>query len=61
MPSFSVLVPVFNEAQTIKTVLDTVCSMDFINQVIVVDDGSKDGSYETVSYTHLTLPTKRIV
>jgi len=48
MPSFSVLVPVYNEAKTIKPVLDTVCSMDFIDQVIVVDDGSKDGSFEIV-------------
>ena len=51
MPSFSVLVPVYNEAKTIKPVLDTVSSMDFIDQVIVVDDGSKDGSFEIIQ-TH---------
>ena len=48
MPSFSVLVPVYNESKTIKTVLDNVCSLDFIDQVIVVDDGSDDESFEII-------------
>ena len=48
MPSFSVLVPVYNESKTIKTVLDNVCSLDFIDQVIVVDDGSEDESFEII-------------
>ena len=48
MHSFSVLVPVYNESKTIKTVLDNVCSLDFIDQVIVVDDGSEDESFEII-------------
>ena len=29
---------------------------DFVEEIIVIDSGSKDDT-ETVSYTHLTLPT----
>ena len=43
----SIVVPVYNEAQTIQQVLDRVDEIDLggiDKEVIVVDDGSTDGS-----------------
>jgi glycosyltransferase involved in cell wall biosynthesis len=40
----SFLVPAFNEAATIGEVLDRVAQLDLDAQVIVVDDGSSDGT-----------------
>src|SRR5579875_2985351 len=59
----SILIPVFNEAHSITTVLERVvtASASYFTaeqisaELIVVDDGSQDGSYEAVqtfSHTH---------
>jgi glycosyltransferase involved in cell wall biosynthesis len=40
----SVVIPVFNEAETIGKVLDAVLSTPFEKEVVVVDDGSADGT-----------------
>ena len=40
----SFLVPVYNEAATVITVLDRVAALDLQAQIVVVDDGSTDGS-----------------
>jgi glycosyltransferase involved in cell wall biosynthesis len=42
----SFIIPAFNEAQTIGEVLDRVASLELDSQVIVVDDGSTDGTSE---------------
>jgi glycosyltransferase involved in cell wall biosynthesis len=42
----SFLVPAYNEASTIGEVLDRVADLDLEAQVIVVDDGSSDGTAE---------------
>jgi glycosyltransferase involved in cell wall biosynthesis len=42
----SFLIPAFNEAATIGEVLERVGSLDLDKQVIVVDDGSVDGTAE---------------
>ena len=94
----SFLVPAYNEAATIVQILDRVSALDLEKQIVVVDDGSTDGTGDLVEswrsgrddvvlirqknrgkgaavraaiphadgdilsrYTHLTLPTKRIV
>lgn len=44
----SVIVPVFNERATILKVLDLVSAVDFETEVIVVDDGSTDGTREAL-------------
>lgn len=40
----SVIIPVFNEKKTIKAILDKVKKLSFINDIVVVDDGSFDGT-----------------
>ena len=52
-PSFSIVIPALNEAQTITRALDEVTSV-FASigqpyEIIVVDDGSTDGTGETVA------------
>src|SRR5919204_3063674 len=44
----SFLVPAYNEAATIVELLDAVWRLDLEKQVIVVDDGSTDGTGELV-------------
>jgi len=43
-PLLSVVVPCFNEAKTLEAIVESVLSVDLPVEVIVVDDGSKDGS-----------------
>jgi glycosyltransferase involved in cell wall biosynthesis len=44
----SFLVPAYNEASTIVEVLDRVSELDLDKQIVVVDDGSTDGTGELV-------------
>lgn len=42
----SVVIPVYNEKGTILDVIRRVCCLDFVKEVIVIDDGSTDGTAE---------------
>ena len=42
----SVVIPVYNEKETILRIIDKVLQLDFVKEIIVVDDGSKDGTGE---------------
>ncbi len=42
--SLSVVMPVFNEAATVRNVIDRVCAVDVVTELIIVDDGSTDGT-----------------
>jgi glycosyltransferase involved in cell wall biosynthesis len=42
----SLVIPVFNEAQTLKTLVQRVVAVDLDKEVVIVDDGSTDGSRE---------------
>ena len=42
----SIIIPVFNERATIAEVLARVLAVDIEKQIIVVDDGSTDGTFE---------------
>jgi glycosyltransferase involved in cell wall biosynthesis len=44
----SFLVPAYNEAATIVEVLDSVSALELDKQIVVVDDGSTDGTWELV-------------
>lgn len=43
-PTLGVIVPAFNEASTISSVLELVLAQPCVRQVVVVDDGSTDGT-----------------
>jgi glycosyltransferase involved in cell wall biosynthesis len=44
----SVLIPAFNEESTIEQVLRTVLEQDVVKEIVVVDDGSTDGTIDAV-------------
>ena len=44
MPLLSVIIPAFNEAKTIKQILEKIESVNIDKELIVVDDGSTDGT-----------------
>ncbi len=48
-PCLAVVIPVYNEEKTIASLLDTVLDQRPVEEVIVVDDASKDKTYEIVS------------
>ena len=45
-PLLTVIVPVYNEARTVDLLLRRVLAAPYDKQVIVVDDGSTDGTAE---------------
>jgi glycosyltransferase involved in cell wall biosynthesis len=42
----AVVVPVFNEAATVAEVVRTVLAQPLVQELVVVDDGSRDGTWE---------------
>jgi glycosyltransferase involved in cell wall biosynthesis len=45
MPKISVIVPVYNSEETLKTCVDNICAQSFENfELLLCDDGSTDGS-----------------
>ncbi len=48
-PVVSVLIPVFNERETLPEILSRVRAVDLKTEIICVDDGSTDGSREILS------------
>lgn len=48
MPLLSVIVPVFNEAKTIRSILQAINSVDIDKEIILVDDGSSDGTADVL-------------
>ena len=49
--SLSVVIPVYNEQQTIKTVIHTVSNSKIVNEIIIVDDCSVDNSVPIIKDT----------
>lgn len=47
-PTLSIIIPAYNESKTILCVLESVEKLDVSKQIIVVDDGSTDGTREII-------------
>jgi len=47
-PCLAVVVPVYNEAKTVADVVKTVLTQPLVQELIVVDDGSTDGTWEAL-------------
>ncbi|MGW8225811.1 MAG: glycosyltransferase family 2 protein [Anaerolineales bacterium] len=45
----SVIIPVFNEQSTIEAILQRVKAQDIVTEILVIDDGSTDGTREILA------------
>jgi glycosyltransferase involved in cell wall biosynthesis len=57
----SFLIPVYNEASTIAELVERVCALPFEKQLVVIDDGSTDGSSAIIDELAARLPEVRVV
>jgi glycosyltransferase involved in cell wall biosynthesis len=57
----SIVIPAYNEAPTIEHVLRRVCDLDLDTEVLVVDDGSADGTAGIVEALNGELGTVRLI
>jgi glycosyltransferase involved in cell wall biosynthesis len=48
LPCLSVVIPAYNEVKTISTIITTVLAQPVVQEAIVVDDGSNDGTWEAI-------------
>ncbi len=55
----SVVVPCYNEATTVRRILDRVAASPLVTEIIVVDDGSTDGSAEILAEAAGSWPSSR--
>ena len=51
-PKLSILVPIYNEWKTVQELLDRVLELKFEKEILVVDDGSTDGTREILDRIH---------
>ncbi|MED5374583.1 MAG: glycosyltransferase family 2 protein [Myxococcota bacterium] len=55
-PLLSVVIPVYNEAATLRELVERVADTPYRLQIICVDDGSSDGSWEILQQLQDELP-----
>jgi glycosyltransferase involved in cell wall biosynthesis len=55
----SVLIPAYNEAPTVESLIRRVASVDVDKEIIVVNDGSRDGTGDILD--HLDIPGLRVI
>ena len=55
----SVVIPVYNERETVREIVEKVLNLDFVAEIIVVDDGSTDGTRELLEQTKFDERVKR--
>jgi glycosyltransferase involved in cell wall biosynthesis len=61
LPSLSVLVPVFNEVDTIRVLVEKVRAVEVETQIILVDDCSTDGTRELLELIALEQPDLEVL
>ena len=47
--TLSVIIPIYNEAKTVKTIIERVRATGLANEIILIDDGSTDGTRALLS------------
>ena len=61
MPEISLVIPAFNEAQTIETLLTRVSELRLDSEMIVVDDGSTDDTVAILERLDGDVPGLRVI
>ncbi|RII27795.1 MAG: glycosyl transferase [Geobacter sp.] len=58
MPKLSIIIPVYNESETIEAIINRVqsVSLPFPSEIVVIDDFSTDGTRETLSRISANCP-----
>ncbi len=59
--NLSVVIPVYNERATVSTILDRVEGVGLADEIIVVDDGSSDGTREVLTGLAAARPKLKLV
>src|SRR5271154_3030963 len=59
-PCLAVVIPVFNEAATITEVIKAVAGQPLVQEIIIVDDASGDGTWEGLQRASKTTPAARL-
>ncbi|HET7011337.1 MAG TPA: glycosyltransferase family 2 protein [Anaerolineales bacterium] len=59
--TLSVLIPVYNERATIRAIIDQVRSVQMADEIIVIDDGSTDGTREVLAELPSSTPPVRVL
>jgi glycosyltransferase involved in cell wall biosynthesis len=57
----SIVIPAYNEAPSIELVVRRVCELDLRTELLIVDDGSKDGTIEIVERLAAELPNVQLM
>jgi glycosyltransferase involved in cell wall biosynthesis len=48
IPTLSVVIPCYNEVTTVKKVVELVLDVDIVTEIVIVDDGSTDGTIDVL-------------
>ena len=59
-PCLAVVIPVFNEAASIAGVVKTVVSQPLVREIVIVDDASRDGTWEALQQVAKETPSVRL-